>query len=86
MNLLHKNMNNDNNTENPTKRAYIVSSTSLPPSLQISNSMHPQKKKKKKNPSTHKRVVTNQPLLKLSWKKSEERNTKHNHHLCTLYM
>lgn len=46
MNLLHKNMNNDNNTENPTKRAYIVSSTSLPPSLQISNSMHPQKKKK----------------------------------------
>lgn len=45
MNLLHKNMNNDNNTENPTKRAYIVSSTSLPPSLQISNSMHPQKKK-----------------------------------------
>ncbi|KAG4938199.1 hypothetical protein JHK84_044453 [Glycine max] len=74
MNLLHKNMNNDNNTENPTKRAYIVSSTSLPPSLQISNSMHPQK-----NKPFYSQESSEQPLLKLSWKKREERNTKHNH-------
>lgn len=78
MNLLHKNKNDDDNNieneeeEKPNKMilySVIYLSSFLTPNLQFNASS------KKKNPSTHKRVVTNQPLLKLSWKKKWR--TKH---------